>query len=213
IMCVCMTGDRLLEVDGSNLRGVTHKQAVECLKKTGEVRCTHTLHLSLVSPLFSSLSFSLGSGRANHMFTAVVILMTLSGKTKDYSFVTDDNTLEVLLKKSLCGLGFSFYISELNSGCDQGSSVVRIKTLFQGQPAKESGQIREGDVILAVNGQWVKGLSYQRVLFLLRGPPSEVHLTLCRPALGVLSQLDADTLVSTHTHTHSLTHREKQAHR
>lgn len=39
--------------------------------------------------------------------------------------------------------------------------MVRIKTLFQGQPAQESGQIREGDVILAVNGQWVKGLSYQ----------------------------------------------------
>ncbi|KAK7930822.1 hypothetical protein WMY93_007217 [Mugilogobius chulae] len=30
-------GDRLLEVDGSNLRGVTHQQAVECLKRTGEV--------------------------------------------------------------------------------------------------------------------------------------------------------------------------------
>ncbi|KAJ4948878.1 hypothetical protein JOQ06_020401 [Pogonophryne albipinna] len=36
-------GDRLLEVDGSNLRGVTHPQAVECLKRTGEVYIhTHT---------------------------------------------------------------------------------------------------------------------------------------------------------------------------
>uniref|UniRef100_A0A4W5QGJ0 PDZ domain-containing protein n=1 Tax=Hucho hucho TaxID=62062 RepID=A0A4W5QGJ0_9TELE len=72
-----------------------------------------------------------------------------------------DNTLDVRLKKSLCGLGFIFYISELNSGSDQGSSVVRIKTLFQGQPAQESGQIREGDIILAVNGRLVTGLSYQ----------------------------------------------------
>lgn len=40
---VPMTGDRLLEVDGSNLRGVTHQQAVECLKRTGEVdKNTHT---------------------------------------------------------------------------------------------------------------------------------------------------------------------------
>ncbi|CDQ66312.1 unnamed protein product [Oncorhynchus mykiss] len=189
-------GDRLLEVDGSNLRGVTHKQAVECLKKTGEV-------VSLLLEREPQVVLGAGANRprsasqsqSGSLRRDSSMEMTLSGKTKDYSFVTDDNTLEVLLKKSLCGLGFSFYISELNSGCDQGSSVVRIKTLFQGQPAKESGQIREGDVILAVNGQWVKGLSYQRVLFLLRGPPSEVHLTLCRPALGVLSQLDADTLV------------------
>lgn len=36
-MSAHMTGDRLLEVDGSNLRGVTHQHAVECLKRTGEV--------------------------------------------------------------------------------------------------------------------------------------------------------------------------------
>uniref|UniRef100_A0A8C7J393 FERM and PDZ domain containing 2 n=1 Tax=Oncorhynchus kisutch TaxID=8019 RepID=A0A8C7J393_ONCKI len=155
-------GDRLLEVDGSNLRGVTHKQAVECLKKTGEV-------VSLLLEREPQVVLGAGANRprsasqsqSGSLRRDSSMEMTLSGKTKDYSFVTDDNTLEVLLKKSLCGLGFSFYISELNSGCDQGSSVVRIKTLFQGQPAKESGQIREGDVILAVNGQWVKGLSYQ----------------------------------------------------
>lgn len=39
---VHMTGDRLLEVDGINLKGVTHQQAVECLKKTGEVCKAHT---------------------------------------------------------------------------------------------------------------------------------------------------------------------------
>uniref|UniRef100_A0A8C7I684 PDZ domain-containing protein n=1 Tax=Oncorhynchus kisutch TaxID=8019 RepID=A0A8C7I684_ONCKI len=82
-----------------------------------------------------------------------------------------DNTLDVRLKKSLCGLGFSFYISELNSGSDQGSSVVQIKTLFQGQPAQESGQIREGDIILTVNGRWVSGLSYQvRNVFFCTNP-------------------------------------------
>lgn len=31
------TGDRLLEVDGFDLRAVNHHQAVECLKRTGEV--------------------------------------------------------------------------------------------------------------------------------------------------------------------------------
>lgn len=45
LLCLHMAGDRLLEVDGSNLRAVTHQQAVECLKRTEEVSMrtdTHT---------------------------------------------------------------------------------------------------------------------------------------------------------------------------
>uniref|UniRef100_UPI003AAC9320 tyrosine-protein phosphatase non-receptor type 13 n=1 Tax=Centroberyx gerrardi TaxID=166262 RepID=UPI003AAC9320 len=190
-------GDRLLEVDGSNLRGVTHKQAVECLKRTGEVvslllEREPTVVLeprpdSPCPPLAHSPSYP------QPPRTEVSMETTLSGRAKDYSFVTDENTQEVVLHKSLSGLGFSFNISQLHSGPDRGS-VVRIKRLFQGQPALESGLLREGDVILSVNGEHVKGLSYQRVLFLLRGAPSEVHLLVCRPVSGVLYDVDDNTL-------------------
>lgn len=64
------------------------------------------------------------------------------------------------LKKRLNGLGFSFFITELDTSLDSGS-IVRIRTLFPGQPAEESGKIREGDVILSINGEPLKGLSYQ----------------------------------------------------
>ncbi|XP_007546118.1 tyrosine-protein phosphatase non-receptor type 13 isoform X1 [Poecilia formosa] len=192
------TGDRLLEVDGTNLRGVTHQQAVECLKRTGEVvnlllerEPTAVLEHrpdSPCYPLIHSPSYTQSTPR-----TEVSMETTLSGRAKDYSFVTDENTHEVVLKKSLSGLGFSFYISQLRSGADRGS-VVRIKRLFPGQPAQESGQLREGDIILSVNGEHVKDLSYQRVLFLLRGAPSEVHLVICRPPPGVLYEVDDNTL-------------------
>lgn len=69
----------------------------------------------------------------------------------------------MVLKKSLSGLGFSFNISQLRSGPDRGS-VVRIKRLFPGQPALESGLLREGDIILSVNKEPVKDLSYQVVV-------------------------------------------------
>ncbi|XP_041865921.1 tyrosine-protein phosphatase non-receptor type 13 [Melanotaenia boesemani] len=190
-------GDRLLEVDGFNLRGVTHQQAVECLKRTGEVvnlllEREPTVVLEprpdLPCPaLVHSLSHTQPS-RAE-----VAMETTLSGRAKHYSFVTDENTYEVVLKKSLSGLGFSFYISQLCSAVDRGS-VVRIKRLFPGQPALESGLLREGDVILSVNKEPVKDLSYQRVLFLLRGAPSEVHLLICRPGPGVLYDVDDNTL-------------------
>ncbi|XP_012735983.2 tyrosine-protein phosphatase non-receptor type 13 [Fundulus heteroclitus] len=191
-------GDRLLEVDGSNLRGVTHQQAVECLKRSGEVvnlllEREPTVVLehrpeSPCLPMIHSPSYTQPTPR-----TDVSVETTLSGRAKDYNFVTDENTHEVVLKKSLSGLGFSFYISQLRSGADRGS-VVRIKRLFPGQPAQESGLLREGDVILSVNREPVKDLSYQRVLFLLRGAPSEVRLLICRPPPGVLYEVNDNTL-------------------
>ncbi|XP_072292370.1 tyrosine-protein phosphatase non-receptor type 13 isoform X3 [Eucyclogobius newberryi] len=186
-------GDRLLEVDGSNLRGVTHQQAVECLKRTGEVvslllerEPTIVLEPKPDPPCPPSV-------QTQPPRTNVSKETTLSGRAKDYSFVTDDNIHEVVLKKSLTGLGFSFYITQLSSVSDRGS-LVRIKRLFPGQPALESGLLHAGDVILSVNNEPVKDLSYQRVLFLLRGAPSEVHLLICRPGSGALRDVDDNTL-------------------
>ncbi|KAF3708267.1 FERM and PDZ domain-containing protein 2 [Channa argus] len=157
-------GDRLLEVDGYNLRGVTHQQAVECLKRTGEVvnlllerEPTVILEQRPDSPC---PPFAHSPLHTQPPRTEVSMETTLSGQAKDYSFVTDENIHEVVLKKSLSGLGFSFYITQLQSGPDRGS-LVRIKRLFPGQPALESGLLREGDVILSVNKEPVKNLSYQ----------------------------------------------------
>uniref|UniRef100_A0A3Q3K5N5 PDZ domain-containing protein n=1 Tax=Monopterus albus TaxID=43700 RepID=A0A3Q3K5N5_MONAL len=184
---------RVLEVDGSNLRGVTHQQAVECLKRTGEPTVILEHRPDSPCPLFVHSPSHTQPPR-----TEVSTETTLNDRAKDYSFVTDENTHDVVLKKSLSGLGFSFYISQLHSQPDQGS-VVRIKRLFPGQPALESGLLQEGDIILSVNKEPVKNLSYQRVLFLLRGAPSEVHLLICRPGPGpsALRPLTAP-LVSAH---------------
>uniref|UniRef100_A0A3Q3FL38 PDZ domain-containing protein n=1 Tax=Labrus bergylta TaxID=56723 RepID=A0A3Q3FL38_9LABR len=197
--------DRLLEVDGSNLRGVTHQQAVECLKRTGEVvnLLLEREPTIILEPRPESPCPPLAQcpSHTQPPRTEVSMETTLSGRAKDYSFVTDENTHEVVLRKSLSGLGFSFNISWLHSGPDSGS-VVRIKRLFPGQPALESGLLREGDIILSVNKEPVKDLSYQRVLFLLRGAPSEVHLLICRPGPGVFYVVDENTLVSLQTCTH-----------
>ncbi|KAL3972100.1 segment polarity protein dishevelled [Sarotherodon galilaeus] len=190
-------GDRLLEVDGSNLRGVTHHQAVEFLKRTGEVvslllerEPTVILEPRPDSPCPALVH---SASHTQPLRTEVSMETTLSGRAKDYSFVTDENTHEVVLRKSLSGLGFSFYISQLHSGPDRGS-VVRIKRLFPGQPAQESGLLREGDIILTVNKEPLKNLPYQRVLLLLRGAPSEVHLLICRPGPGALNDGDNNSL-------------------
>ncbi|KTF81118.1 hypothetical protein cypCar_00017810 [Cyprinus carpio] len=160
-------GDRLLEVDGCNLRAVTHRQAVECLKRTGEVV---SLVLEREPPVVLdtySASSTLERPRSPSPFSAqstptplrrdVTMETPLSVRAKDFSFVSDDNILEVMLQKSLRSLGFSFIISEL--GPDEGS-MVHIKSLPSGQPAGDCGLL-EGDIILAVNGEPVRGLSYE----------------------------------------------------
>ncbi|XP_038830883.1 tyrosine-protein phosphatase non-receptor type 13-like [Salvelinus namaycush] len=204
------SGDRLLEVDGIRFQGFTHQQAVECLAKTGEVVTMvlerENMALPRVSPSPDTGRSLLGrslSPRSAHLDitqmrnnSCPAIITPFFVRPKDYSFVSDNNTLEVTLKKSQNGLGFSFLVPELNpSKGDSSSSLVRIKKLFPGQPAEESGRIQEGDVILAVNGEPLKGLSYQRVVMLLRGSPPEVRLSLCRPAPGILPPIE--TLLST----------------
>ncbi|KAM7408781.1 hypothetical protein PAMA_002486 [Pampus argenteus] len=126
--------------------------------------------------------------------TEVSVETTLSGRAKDYSFVTDgERGEEHTHTYTHSHMAQSFYISQLRSGPDRGS-LVRIKRLFPGQPALESGLLREGDIILSVNKEPVKDLSYQRVLFLLRGAPSEVHLLICRTGPGLLYDVDDNTL-------------------
>ncbi|MEJ1276755.1 protein tyrosine phosphatase non-receptor type 13 [Cricetulus griseus] len=118
---------------------------------------------------------------------------------KDYSFVTEDNTFEVKLLKNSSGLGFSFSREDNLVPEQTNASIVRVKKLFPGQPAAESGKIDVGDVILKVNGASLKGLSQQEVISALRGTASEVSLLLCRPPPGVLPEID--TAFSTPLHS------------
>ncbi|XP_066549290.1 FERM and PDZ domain-containing protein 2 [Amia ocellicauda] len=193
-------GDRLLEVDGVSMRIITHKQAVECLRRTGEV-----VHLVLEREQYPAPTHpspeshrSPAAVDVNQMKKDICITVSmatpLSIKDKDYSFVADDNTFEVTLRKNVNGLGFSFLLMNPIPSSDHREGIVRIKRLFPGQPAEESGLIEVGDVILEVNGTSVKGLSYQAVLHLLRGAPGQVTLFLCRPSPGVLPDVDKNAL-------------------
>ncbi|MCJ8730583.1 hypothetical protein PDJAM_G00186240 [Pangasius djambal] len=191
------TGDRLLEVNGCNLQGVTHKQAVECLKKTGEVVSLLLEREPALVMEASSSSSTMERQKSPSSLSAqststpigkdITMETPLSVRAKDYSFVSDENTLEVTLEKTLSGLGFSFLISDISPGEE---SVVRIRKLFSGQSSEESSPLRDGDVILKVNGEPVKGLSYEKVLQLLRGAPSELKLLICRPSPGQLPEMD-----------------------
>ncbi|XP_029933905.1 FERM and PDZ domain-containing protein 2 [Myripristis murdjan] len=190
------TGDRLLEVDGISFQGFTYQQAVECLSKTGEV-VTLVLEREPVNlPRVCLSPDAVGSPSAttqcrNNSCPAIITTpYTLCKHPRDYSFVTDDNTLEVTLRKSTNGFGFSFIVCELDPPSRDYGSLVRVKQLFPDQPAQQSGRIQEGDVILAINGQPLRELPYTKVLHLFKKSPPEVRLALCRPAPGILPSIE-----------------------
>ncbi|XP_045853213.1 tyrosine-protein phosphatase non-receptor type 13 isoform X5 [Meles meles] len=192
-------GDRVLAVNGVSLEGATHKQAVETLRNTGQV-----VHLLLEKgqspaskecvPLFPQCI--LPDPDAQGQAPEKTKKMT---HVKDYSFVTEENTFEVKLFKNSSGLGFSFSREDSLIPEQMNASIVRVKKLFPGQPAAESGKIDVGDVILKVNGASLKGLSQQEVISALRGTSPEVSLLLCRPSPGVLPEIDPALLTPLHS--------------
>ncbi|XP_027743071.1 tyrosine-protein phosphatase non-receptor type 13 [Empidonax traillii] len=190
-------GDRVLSVNGISLEGATHKQAVETLRNTGQV-----VHLLLEKGQLSG-----AKARAPvttqctppNQYEPQEKPATESTNAKDYSFVTAENTFEVKLLKNSSGLGFSFCREDNITSEQLGSTIVRVKKLFPGQPAAESGQIEIGDVILKVNGASLKGLSQQEVISALRGTSPEVSLLLCRPPSGILPDIDPSLLTPIHS--------------
>ncbi|XP_029886332.1 FERM and PDZ domain-containing protein 2 isoform X4 [Aquila chrysaetos chrysaetos] len=183
-------GDRLLEVDGISLCGITHKQAVEHLKKSCQIAklVLERGNYQLAEPCLTA------NDRKEDQCAVVSVATSFTDGTKDYCFLTDDNTFEVKLTKNSGGLGFSVLQMEGHDCKHLGGAIVRIKRLFPGQPAEENGEIEVGDIILAVNGKPIQGLLYQDVLHLLRGAPPEVTLLLCRPPKGVLPEIEQSAL-------------------
>uniref|UniRef100_A0A6Q2YTQ8 Tyrosine-protein phosphatase non-receptor type 20 n=1 Tax=Esox lucius TaxID=8010 RepID=A0A6Q2YTQ8_ESOLU len=177
-------GDRVVAVNGKSLEGATHKQAVETLRDTGQM-----VHLLLEK----------GQLPADSIHAP----LTPQGTIVDVSLKPNlfpDNVFEVPLLKNTSGLGFSFSREETHPdqsahhGPITSSSIVRVKKLFPGQPAAESGRINVGDVILHVNQTPLKGLSQHEVISALRGTGQKVTLLLCRPDQGVLPDMDTSTL-------------------
>ncbi|XP_015421658.1 PREDICTED: tyrosine-protein phosphatase non-receptor type 13 isoform X9 [Myotis davidii] len=204
-------GDRVLAVNGVSLEGATHKQAVETLRNTGQL-----VHLLLEkghspaskehAPVTPQCNLSDLDGQ-DQVPEKMVKKMT---PIKDYSFVTEENTFEVKLFKNSSGLGFSFSREDNLIPEQMNTSIVRVKKLFPGQPAAESGKIDVGDVILKVNGASLKGLSQQEVISALRGTSPEVSLLLCRPPPGVLPDIDPALLTPLHSPAQVLPNNSKE---
>ncbi|KAJ7986804.1 hypothetical protein DPEC_G00332180 [Dallia pectoralis] len=203
-------GDRVVAVNGKSLEGATHKQAVETLRDTGQMvhlllekgqHPVDNIHAPLTPQVTPPSVPNDNPDHQQHKQQQSKQQPTPEPKAQSYySFITTDNVFEVPLLKNTSGLGFSFSREELhldqsaNHGQVTSSSMVRVKKLFPGQPAAESGRVNVGDIILRVNQTPLKGLSQHEVISALRGTGQKVTLLLCRPDQGVLPEMDTSAL-------------------
>ncbi|XP_046724590.1 tyrosine-protein phosphatase non-receptor type 13 isoform X4 [Silurus meridionalis] len=188
-------GDRVVAVNGRSLEGVTHKEAVDVLRDTGQL--VHMLLERGQLPEDRVHAPLTPQGTSVVQETKPQLRSVVKKPRPEYSFITPDNVFEVSLLKNMSGLGFSFSREENVPDEPPGTSMVRVKKLFPGQPAAESGLIRVGDVILRVNQTSLKGLTQHEVISALRGTGQDVTLLMCRPEEGVLSDMDSSNQTAT----------------
>ncbi|XP_020916558.2 tyrosine-protein phosphatase non-receptor type 13 isoform X2 [Exaiptasia diaphana] len=144
-------GDRILEVNGISLKSVTHKQAVEIIKRTPQ-------HCKILID------------RSIHVNVPTSIKKTRN-PTPDEPFVVE-------LRKGIGGLGLSLVGGR--DADPQHGGLLRIKKMFPGQPAALSNQLQLGDIVLEVNGNSLENASHQDAINMIRHEPSIVRLLVKR---------------------------------
>jgi len=98
--------------------------------------------------------------------------------TLNDNFIEGD-TFEVVLKRNSLGLGLS--VTGGPEAPAPFTNLIRVKKVFPMQPAWESGQFQEGDILISAGGQPLSGLTLRQALDVLRSSPPVTTIFVCRP--------------------------------
>ncbi len=95
------------------------------------------------------------------------------------SFSFEGELFEVTLRRNSLGLGLS-----ITGGPDAPypfTNLIRVKKIFPLQPAWETGQLQEGDILLSAGGKSLTGMTLRQALDVLRCSPPLTTLCISRP--------------------------------
>lgn len=185
-------GDKLVAVNGKNLEAVTHEEAVQTLKSTGDrvllavvpaksaSTGTHSLpHQSTSHSSYrssprtmnhsnSSYNSNLVSPASNHSTTVSKTVVKVADLPED-QVPLEPRTL--VLSKSQTGLGFNIVGGEDGEG-------IFISFILAGGPADLSGQLRRGDQVMSVNGTDLTIATHAQAAAALKGAGQTVTLVV-----------------------------------
>lgn len=181
-------GDRVLSINGKNLRGVTHKEALSILKSPRPEVVLVLSRSRSVTPQESNMTESDGSfihrpSLINHV-TSPRPPKILESPMDSKSLISDVAAMSVprgppftiTLVKDGAGLGFS-----LEGGKDSplGDRPLTVKKIFSGGAADKGGVLKVGDELVSVNTVDVTGMArIEAWNFLKKLPDGTVTLVL-----------------------------------
>ncbi|WKY04712.1 hypothetical protein Q1695_005597 [Nippostrongylus brasiliensis] len=155
-----MEGDEIVEIDGRNVEGVSHAEAVALLE-----HAAHSKHVKLVVRrariVDATRRQSLQGDRP---------LSTISTMPSSFSGEYD----VTLNRNDTDGFGF-IVISSLNRN---GSTIGQI---LENSPAEKCGRLKVGDRVVAVNGIDILNLSHGEIVSLIKASGLTVRLTIAAP--------------------------------
>ncbi|XP_054845492.1 E3 ubiquitin-protein ligase LNX isoform X2 [Eublepharis macularius] len=167
------TGDILLNVNGTDLTGVSRGEAVALLKNTSSSVTLKVLELKECESLVEESDWSLLSA---HVSTpgpsewSPSWVMWLELPRYLYS------CKEIVLRRNTAGnLGFSIVGGHEENN---GNKPFFIKSIVGGTPAYNDGRIRCGDILLAVNGRNVSGMVHASLQSMLKQLKGKITLTI-----------------------------------
>ncbi|XP_046501324.1 inaD-like protein isoform X1 [Equus quagga] len=164
------TGDHILKIGGTNVRGMTSEQVAQVLRSCGDsvrmlVARDPVGEVFVTPPTPSALPVALPA-------------LANSAPSSDKSTLFETYDVE-LIKKDGQSLGIRIigYAGTPNTG---EASGIYVKSVIPGSAAHHNGQIRVNDRIVAVDGVNIQGFANQDVVEVLRNAGQVVRLTLAR---------------------------------
>uniref|UniRef100_A0A8D3D4Z9 Multiple PDZ domain crumbs cell polarity complex component n=1 Tax=Scophthalmus maximus TaxID=52904 RepID=A0A8D3D4Z9_SCOMX len=191
-------GDQIIAVDSVNIQGYTNQQAVEVLRHTGQ-----TVHLKLIrrgfrpeeTPPAVTPSVTILPSSTTIPTTTIALKelelerikpeeAALGRKDKWQEILGPSNEVivaqvEKFTEKS--GLGINL---EANSGHHY------IRSVLPEGPVGRCGKLFNGDELLEVNGKALIGETHKEVVRILKELPLCAHVTCCRPAPHLQTDMD-----------------------
>uniref|UniRef100_A0A8D3ADZ9 Multiple PDZ domain crumbs cell polarity complex component n=1 Tax=Scophthalmus maximus TaxID=52904 RepID=A0A8D3ADZ9_SCOMX len=202
-------GDQIIAVDSVNIQGYTNQQAVEVLRHTGQ-----TVHLKLIRrgfrpeetpPAVTPSVTILPSSTTIPTTTIALKELELERiKPEEAALGRKDLTLfeeEQLMKKWQEILGPSNEVivaqvekftekSGLGINLEANSGHHYIRSVLPEGPVGRCGKLFNGDELLEVNGKALIGETHKEVVRILKELPLCAHVTCCRPAPHLQTDMD-----------------------
>uniref|UniRef100_A0A8C7RR68 Multiple PDZ domain crumbs cell polarity complex component n=1 Tax=Oncorhynchus mykiss TaxID=8022 RepID=A0A8C7RR68_ONCMY len=196
------TGDRVVEVDGVDLRDASHEQAVEAIRRAGNPvvflvqSIVHRPRVSLLALCVGTLALCVGtlalcvgtqSFHIHQYDVSVVRLISIYPLFSTESIIQRYGSLPGLLhmielEKGKTGLGLS-----LAGNRDRSRLSVFVVGIDPCGAAVKDGRIVVGDELLEINGQILYGRSHQNASSIIKSAPSKVKIIFIRKFKYIIS--------------------------